>query len=89
MRQERAVFDNLYRKLALELEHTRRKVSEVIRDSTEAFEHRLENSPGYIVNSSQTSLIRAFLIHMPHNPNVLSSNLRSSTISYLNCVSNP
>lgn len=41
LRQERAVFDNLYKKLAHELDKTKRETFEVIRDSTEAFEQRL------------------------------------------------
>ena len=40
MRRERAVFENLYKKLAKELENSKKEMSEVIESSTQAFEQR-------------------------------------------------
>ena len=53
LRQERAVFDNLYKKLAHELDKSKQAMSEFIRDSTEAFEQRWAQSvqcQKYMVN---------------------------------------
>lgn len=40
LRRERAVFENLYKKLAKELENCKKDMSEVIETSTQAFEQR-------------------------------------------------
>ena len=40
LRQERAVFDNLYKKLARKLEKGKKEIVEVIETSTQAFEQR-------------------------------------------------
>ena len=40
LRGERSVFENLYKRLAKELENCKKEMSEVIESSTQAFEQR-------------------------------------------------
>ena len=40
LRRERAVFENLYKKLAKELEQCKKQMADVIDTSTQAFEQR-------------------------------------------------